>query len=75
MQYENIILELMTRIQKLEEEVKMLKQWQSEIEDIRSGEVNNADNAEPESSASSYQKMTDEMIDYMAKTITEAVNQ
>ncbi len=63
MQYENIILELMTRIQKLEEEVKMLKQWQSEIEDIRSGEVNNADNAEPESSASSYQKMTDEMID------------
>ena len=52
MQYENIILELMTRIQKLEEEVKMLKQWQSEIEDIRSGEVNNADNAEPESSAS-----------------------
>ena len=63
MQYENIILELMTRIQKLEEEVKLLKQWQTEIEDIRSGGINGEENTESEREAASYQKMTDEMID------------
>ena len=69
MQYEIIILELLSRIKKLEEEVSELKQT------IRSHEITSApiedtisdvydDNAD---SSVSYRKMTDEMIDICYK--------
>ena len=77
MQYETIILELLSRIKKLEDDVEMLKKSQSAY-DHNSSEKNDDMEVSVMSKQDSsvvYKKMTDEMIDYMAKTIIEAVNQ
>ena len=65
MQYETIILELLSRIKKLEEDVEELKQ-------SRQNNIVEQENASSGSSVS-YTKMTDEMIDHMAQVIKEAI--
>lgn len=66
MQYETIILELLSRIKKLEEDVNELQQ--SLLTANRSSTSENNDSEESENSATNdcsvtYKKMTDEMID------------
>ena len=60
-QYETIILELMSRIQKLEEEVTLLKQRLDEGADTK------ADDSVMQESNTAYKKMTDEMIELCYK--------
>lgn len=69
MQYETIILELMTRIKKLEEEVSELKQaihFSSSTNFTDIGVVNDVYEENVDSSGS-YKKMTEEMIDICYK--------
>lgn len=67
MQYEAIILELMTRIKNLEDEVARLKEEQSNLSRLLSQEEGAAsEDADLEADGESsvpYKKMTDEMID------------
>lgn len=69
MQYETIILELMSRIKKLEEDVEELKlnQRDSEINSTRGFSIDGSEGMSPIDSTVSYQKMTDEMIDICYK--------
>lgn len=63
MQYDSIILELMSRIKKLEDEVARLK---TVVAESQSGAVENTNVEQPDSgkqSSGSYIKMTDQMID------------
>lgn len=79
MQYETIILELLSRIKKLEDNVSELKR----LQDVRSAsqinpmlDENNATSPVRESSVT-YKKMTDEMIDICykcGKKVTEGEN-
>ena len=63
MQYETIILELLTRIKKLEEEVADLKQMQNELLSSKQYEEELLLNDRIQSETTvSYKKMTDEMI-------------
>ena len=62
MQYETIILELLTRIKKLEEDVAELKA-QRASHPVSSGEPDN----QQESETTTYRKMTDEMIEICYK--------
>ena len=68
MQYETIILELLSRIKKLEDEVNELK---SKI--FTNTDILETNSAISETNNIGYVKMTDEMIDYMAKVIIEAI--
>ena len=61
MQFETIILELMSRIQKLEEEVTLLKQRLDE------GAETKADDSIMQEPNTAYKKMTDEMIELCYK--------
>lgn len=65
MQYETIILELLSRIKKLEEDVENLKNSQSECESGTAGTLDDADTpiASRRESSVTYKKMTDEMIE------------
>lgn len=67
MQYETIILELLSRIKKLEDDVTLLKQAQSQL--ISVPLQNEADISEENQNGTSvtYKKMTDEMIDICYK--------
>lgn len=76
MQYETIILELLSRIKKLEDDVSELKRTQ-EVRNTTSVPVMcGEDNVEPEVRESSvaYKKMTDEMIDICYKCGKKVVN-
>lgn len=64
MQFEKIILELLSRIQKLEEEVDLLKQILQEKVEENKNENNSLDSSEGNAT---YKKMTDEMIDLCYK--------
>ena len=65
MQYDSIILELMSRIKKLEDEVAALKNKVSELEAPSAVDENQErfQNEVPQQSSVSYTRMTDEMID------------
>lgn len=67
MQYETIILELLSRIKKLEDDVTLLKQAQSQL--ISVPLQNETDISEENQNGTSvkYKKMTDEMIDICYK--------
>lgn len=76
MQYETIILELLSRIKKLEDDVSELKRTQ-EVRNTTSVPVMcGENNVEPEVRESSvaYKKMTDEMIDICYKCGKKVVN-
>lgn len=62
MQYQSIILELMTRIQKLEEEVSMLKQQVNIADTCANQENASVEGTTLENIPVQYQKMTNEMI-------------
>ena len=65
MQYETIILEMLSRIKKLEEDVENLKKSQSEYEPNTTrtlGDTDTAITSRRESSVT-YKKMTDDMIE------------
>jgi hypothetical protein len=62
MQYETIILELLTRIKKLEEDVAKLKAQRASLP-ISGGETDNQQASE----TTAYRKMTDEMIEICYK--------
>ena len=62
MQYETIILEMLTRIKKLEEDVAELKAQRASLS-MPGGEVDN----QQESEVTTYRKMTDEMIEICYK--------
>lgn len=62
MQYQSIILELMTRIQKLEDEVYRLKQYADNISISGSQENPDVEKDISENTVVQYQKMTNEMI-------------
>ena len=76
MQYETIILELLSRIKKLEEDVEMLKKSHITFDNTRSEKNEDMEVLIMSKRDSSvvYKKMTDEMIDYIAKTIITAVS-
>lgn len=59
MQYETIILELLTRIKKLEEDIAELKAQRGSLT-LPSGD---SDNQQESETTTTYRKMTDEMID------------
>ena len=63
MQYETIILELLTRIKKLEDDVAELKAQRASLP-ISSGEPDN----QQENETTTYRKMTDEMIEICYKS-------
>lgn len=66
MQYETIILELLSRIKQLEDEVTLLKQVQSELQTALAAQNDLEDGAQQvyaEEVSGSYKKMTDEMIE------------
>lgn len=65
MQFETTILELLSRIQKLEEEVDLLKQML--CEDIGKSEKSEKGSSVIQESNTLYKKMTDEMIDLCYK--------
>lgn len=67
MQYESIILELMSRIKKLEEEVEYLKSIVSEDTNLQNEDGKTLINESNEYSGSSYKKMTEEMIEICYK--------
>lgn len=69
MQYEIVILELLTRIKKLEEEVNELKQVIFTSSDVHSatGDADSFAYEENVDTSVSYKKMTDEMIDICYK--------
>ena len=78
MQYEIIILELLSRIKKLEDEVNELKQTISDRPVVQNmNPENHADDSSSNEASVSYKKMTDEMIDicYMCgKTLRDGEN-
>lgn len=59
MQYESVILDLLTRIMKLEEEVRQLSEKLNQLEQLPSESEPQSGRAE---SSSTYQKLTDEQI-------------
>ena len=65
MQYETIILELLSRIKKLEEDVEILKKAQSECENSTTSILvdNDTSVASRRESVVAYKKMTDDMIE------------
>ena len=69
MQYETIILELLSRIKKLEDDVSELKQTLNTRTAIQTSEINYEENMTPvtRESAVEYKKTTDEMIELCYK--------
>lgn len=69
MQYETIILELLSRIKKLEDDVNELKQtvYERSAASSAANTENYADDFSSANEASAYKKMTDEMIDICYK--------
>lgn len=69
MQYETIILELLSRIKKLEDEVNALKQTIGALQVVPQNmySENDSDNFPSNESSVSYKKMTDDMIDICYK--------
>ena len=65
MQYETIILEMLSRIKKLEEDVENLKKSQSECElnTTRTLDITNTPITSRRESSVTYKKMTDDMIE------------
>ena len=59
MQYESVILDLLTRVMKLEEEVRQLSEKLNQLEQLPSESEPQSGRAE---SSSIYQKLTDEQI-------------
>ena len=59
MQYESVILDLLTRVMKLEEEVRQLSEKLNQLEQLPSESESRSGRAE---SSSTYQKLTDEQI-------------
>ena len=76
MQYETIILELLSRIKKLEDDVSELKRTQEARNTILAPTMRGEDNVEPETRESTvpYKKMTDEMIDICYKCGKKVAN-
>lgn len=79
MQYETIILEMLSRIKKLEEDVERLKKSQSECDSITARTLDDADApiVSRRESSVSYKKMTDDMIEmcYLCgKKVSEGEN-
>lgn len=76
MQYETIILELLSRIKKLEDDVSELKQARDTRSTMSASVVQCEDNAEPASREATvaYKKMTDEMIDICYKCGKKVAN-
>ena len=70
MQYETIILELLSRIKKLEDDVNELKQFQNNLSSFPNNDDKNLEGSEYQimnNATVSYKKMTDEMIDICYK--------
>lgn len=70
MQYETIILELLSRIKKLEDDVNELKQFQNNLSSVPNNDDGNLEKSEYQimnNTTVSYKKMTDEMIDICYK--------
>lgn len=71
MQYENIILELLSRIKKLEDDVNELKQFKNSFTSVQSNNTNeNLSENNPvtiRNTNGPYKRMTDEMIDLCYK--------
>lgn len=70
MQYETIILELLSRIKKLEDDVAELKQFQNNLSSVPNSDYENSEKSGYKimnSSAVPYKKTTDEMIDVCYK--------
>lgn len=71
MQYENIILELMSRIKKLEDDVNELKQFKNSFTSVKSndndGNISENSHRFAINTNRSYKKTTDEMIDLCYK--------
>lgn len=70
MQYETIILELLSRIKKLEDDVNKLKQFQNNLSSFPNNDDENLEGSEYQimnNTTVSYKKMTDEMIDICYK--------
>lgn len=71
MQYETIILELLSRIKKLESDIDELKQFKDSFSSISNNEddriFDENDYKIPNDTSISYKKMTDEMIDICYK--------
>lgn len=70
MQYETIILELLSRIKKLEDDVNELKQFQNNLSSFPNNDDENLEGSEYQimnNATVSYKKMTDEMIDICYK--------
>ena len=70
MQYETIILELLSRIKKLEDDVNELKQFQNDLLSVPNNDDENLEESDYQvmnDTTVSYKKMTDEMIDICYK--------
>ena len=76
MQYETIILELLSRIKKLEDDVSELKRVHDARNSMSVASVGDEDRAEPvaREATVAYKKMTDEMIDICYKCGKKVAN-
>ena len=66
MQYESVILDLLTRVMKLEEEVRQLSEKLNQLEQLPSESESQSGRAE---SSSTYQKLTDEQLEDVKKLL------